>query len=165
MMCANARKGKSYTWIPNHLQDGDGKIAPRSFLKLFGLAAERRVSKTSELTGKHLLLPTDLQNALQQTSVDRIHELAYEEYPWLNALKLQLQGLEVPTEQSKFIQAIEQTNWQQDIKPPTEDPQQLIDYFQRLGIIEIRLDKRINVPEIYLYGFDMKRRGGVKRAK
>lgn len=111
------------------------------------------------------MLPTDLQNALQQTSVDRIHELAYEEYPWLNALKLQLQGLEVPTEQSKFIHAIQQTNWQQDIKPPTEDPQQLIDYLQRLGIIEIRLDKRINVPEIYLYGFDMKRRGGVKRAK
>lgn len=37
---ANARKGKSYTWIPNHLQDGGGKIVPHSFLKLFSLAAD-----------------------------------------------------------------------------------------------------------------------------
>lgn len=164
-MGANARKGKSYTWIPNHLQDGGGKIAPRSFLKLFSLAAEAREEKIAELSEKHLLLPMDLQNALQQTSEDRINELAAEEYPWLKALKQQLAGIEVPTEQTKLIQAIEQTVWTKEAPTPFTDPPALIDYLQRLGIIEIRLDKRINVPEIYLYGFDMKRRGGVKRAK
>ena len=34
---ANAKKGITYRWIPNHLQDADGRIAPRSFLKLFVL--------------------------------------------------------------------------------------------------------------------------------
>ncbi|NQE35666.1 hypothetical protein E5S67_03401 [Microcoleus sp. IPMA8] len=37
-MSANAKKGITYRWIPNHLQDAGGRIAPRSFLKLFALA-------------------------------------------------------------------------------------------------------------------------------
>lgn len=164
-MGANARKGKSYSWIPNHLQDGGGKIAPRSFLKLFALAAERRLPSTHELHDKHLLLPSDLQNGLQQTSEDRIQELTEEEYPWLIALIEQLKNMEVPTDQAKFIQAINDTKWQEQAPPPLTDAQELISYLQRLGIIEIRLDTRINVPEIYLYGFQMKRRGGVRRAK
>lgn len=164
-MGADARKGKSYTWIPNHLQDGGGKIAPRSFLKLFALAAERRLPSIHELQGTHLLLPSDLQNGLQQTSEDRIQELTEEEYPWLTALIDQLKDMEVPTDQAKFIQAIDETKWQAETPPPITDAQELIYYLQRLGIIEIRLDKRINVPEIYLYGFQMKRRGGVRRAK
>lgn len=164
-MGADARKGKSYTWIPNHLQDGGGKIAPRSFLKLFALAAERRLPSIHELQGTHLLLPSDLQNGLQQTSEDRIQELTEEEYPWLTALIEQLKDMEVPTDQAKFIQAINDTKWQAETPPPITDAQELIYYLQRLGIIEIRLDKRINVPEIYLYGFQMKRRGGVRRAK
>lgn len=60
----------------------------------------------------------DLQNALQQTSEDRINELAAEEYPWLKALKQQLTGMEVPTEQAKFIQAIEQTIWTKEAPVP-----------------------------------------------
>jgi hypothetical protein len=31
--------------------------------------------------------------------------------------------------------------------------------------VESRLDGRINIPEIYLYGFQVKRSGGVQRPK
>jgi hypothetical protein len=38
-------------------------------------------------------------------------------------------------------------------------------YLIQLGVVESRLDGRINIPEIYLYGFQVKRSGGVKRPK
>jgi hypothetical protein len=37
-----------------------------------------------------------------------------------------------------------------------------LQYLLALGVLENRSDGRINVPEIYLYGFGIKRKGGVK---
>jgi hypothetical protein len=171
-MGANARKGYTYSWIPNHLQDAGGRIAPRSFLKLFSLAANRRLEKINEqneqsLLGTILLQPSDLQGALMDTSEDRIRELAQEEYPWLEALKTSLTGLEVPTLKSKFLELLTATQWseQSGKRPPTTKPEEVLNYLLRLGIVESRSDGRINMPEIYLYGFKVKRRGGIKRPK
>lgn len=171
-MGANARKGYTYRWIPNHLQDAGGRIAPRSFLKLFSLAADRRLEKFNEhneqsLSGTTLLQPSDLQGALMDTSEDRIRELAQEEYPWLEALKTSLIGLEVPTLKSKLLEVITATQWSETRgkRPPTTKPEEVFKYLLQLGIIEKRSDERINMPEIYLYGFKVKRRGGIKRPK
>lgn len=168
-MGANARKGYTYRWITNHLQDAGGRIAPRSFLKLFSLAAKSRLDKFSEqnLPGTTLLQPSDLQGALMETSVDRIRELAQEEYPWLEALKPSLLGLEVPIEKTKFLEALTTTQWSEQSakRPPTSKPEEVLSYLLQLGIVESRSDGRINMPEIYLYGFKVKRRGGIKRPK
>jgi len=170
-MGANARKGYTYSWIPNHLQDAGGRIAPRSFLKLFSLAANRRLERFNEnqqsLSGTTLLQPSDLQGALMDTSEDRIRELAQEEYPWLEALKTSLTGLEVPTPKSKFLEVLTDTQWSEKIgkRPPALKPEEVLQYLLKLGIIESRSDGRINMPEIYLYGFEVKRRGGIKRPK
>ena len=163
------RRGYTYRWIPNHLQDAGGRIAPRSFLKLFSLAAERRLNKFSEptLSGDRLLQPSDLQGALMDTSEDRIRELAQEEYPWLEALKTSLRGLNIPIQKQKFLEALKITEWseQPGKQPPTSKPEEVLKYLLQLGIVESRSDGRINMPEIYLYGFEVKRRGGVKRPK
>jgi hypothetical protein len=171
-MGANARKGYTYSWIPNHLQDAGGRIAPRSFLKLFSLAATRRLERFNEqneqsLSGTTLLQPSDLQGALMDTSEDRIRELAQEEYPWLEALKTSLTGLEVPTQKSKFLEVLKCTQWSEQLGklPPTSKPEEVLNYLLQLGIVESRSDRRINMPEIYLYGFKVKRRGGIKRPK
>jgi hypothetical protein len=168
-MGANARKGYTYSWIPNHLQDAGGRIAPRSFLKLFSASANRRLQKFDEQTlpGTTLLQPSDLQGALIDTSDDRIRELAQEEYPWLEALKTSLIGLEVPIQKSKFLEALTATEWSEQIgqRPPTTKPEEVLKYLLQLGIVESRSDGRINMPEIYLYGFQVKRRGGIKRPK
>lgn len=166
-MGANARKGYTYSWIPNHLQDAGGRIAPRSFLKLFSLAANSRVEKFDEQTlpGTILLMPSDLQGALTDTSLDRIRELAQEEYPWLEALKINLMGLEVPIQQSKFLEALTATEWSELGKFPTTKAEEVLKYLLQLGIVESRSDGRINMPEIYLYGFKVKRQGGIKRPK
>ena len=167
-MGSNPRKGYTYRWIPNHLQDAGGRIAPRSFLKLFSLAAERRLSQ-SETTwsGNRLLHPSDLQGSLMETSEDRIRELTQEEYPWLEALKSSLKGLRFPIETSKLVQSIKKTEWSDKTgkKPPTYKATEVLKYLLQLGILENRSDGRINMPEIYLYGFQAKRSGGIKRPK
>lgn len=39
-MGASLKKGDSYSWVPNHLQDANGDLAPRSFLKCYACAAK-----------------------------------------------------------------------------------------------------------------------------
>ncbi|MGM3306583.1 P-loop ATPase, Sll1717 family [Anabaena sp. WFMT] len=168
-MGANARKGYTYRWIPNHLQDAGRRIAPRSFLNLFSLAASRRLEKLDEqpLPETTLLHPSDLQGALMETSKDRIRELAHEEYPWLESLKTSLKGLSVPIEKSIFLEAIANTTWNEKAEklPFITKPEEVIEYLLQLGIIESLSEERINMPEIYLYGFEVKRKGGIKRPK
>jgi hypothetical protein len=162
-MGANARKGITYRWIPNHLQDTGGRIAPRSFLKLFDLAAAKRLERFEQLTELYLLQPSDLQSALMDTSEDRIKELAQEEYPWLESLKTNLEGLKAPMPKETFLDAVRSTKWSPEKQPPVKEPEEIMQYLIQLGVVESRLDGRINIPEIYLYGFKVKRSGGVKR--
>lgn len=125
-MGPNLRKGNTFNWLPNHLHDSDGRIAPRSFLKLFINAASKRLEKGDYLSDTKLLLPSDLQAALQETSSDRIKELTQEEYPRINALIDQLNGLEVPIEKALFLSTIENTNWSTQNTPPSQDDEQLL---------------------------------------
>ncbi len=162
-MGANARKGITYRWIPNHLQDASGRIAPRSFLKLFALAAQSRIDKISSNEQDLLLLqPADLQGALMSTSDYRIQELQ-EEYPWLESLKTSLSGLTAPIEKETFLERIDSTSWSREKQPPVTKSEGILQYLLQLGVVESRSDGRINMPEIYLYGFKVKRKGGVKR--
>ena len=164
----NPRKGYTYSWIPNHLKDAGGRIYPRVFLKLFSLAAKRRLEESNlqTLPGDTLLIPSDLQGALFDTSQDRIRELV-DEYSWLQPLKDSLNGLKVPVAEEIFLDKLENTTWSQEPgkQPPISKPEEIIRYLLQLGIIEIRSDKRVNIPEIYMYGFGVKRPGGVTRPK
>lgn len=166
-MGGNPRKGYTYSWIPNHLQDAGGRIAPRSFLKLFSLAARNRLDEPSApVSGEHqLLLPTNLQAALIQTSEERIFELTQEEYPWLEALKSSLGNREVPMDTRSFLKALRVTHWPPSTKLPASQPPGILRAMLQLGIVEQRLGDKINMPEIYRYGFKLKRRGGIKRPR
>ena len=167
-MGAGPRKGITYRWIPNHLQDAGSRIAPRSFLKLFALAANNPNNTLNFYTNDlRLLKPSDLQGALMETSEDRIKELADEEYPWLEALKGSLYNSRVPMSKENFLEVVKRTPWGDTAhkKPPSTKPEEILQYLVRIGVVEKRLDESINIPEIYLYGFKVKRHGGVKRPK
>jgi hypothetical protein len=164
-MGVSPKKGITYRWIPNHLQDTGGRIAPRSFLKLFDLAAAKRLERFEQLTELYLLQPPDLQSALMDTSEDRIKELAQEEYPWLESLKTNLEGLKTPMPKETFLEAVRSTKWspEKENKPPVQEPEGIVQYLIQLGVVESQIDDRINIPEIYSYGFKVKRRGGIQR--
>jgi hypothetical protein len=95
------------------------------------------------------------------TSEERIRELK-DEYPWLESLKNSLRGLEAPIQKDIFLDAL-QTSGLTSQQLPSTSSEGLLQYLLQLGIIESRSDGRINMPEIYLHGFGVKRKGGVKR--
>lgn len=92
-----------------------------------------------------------------------------EEYPWLSSLKPSLDGLKVPMEKEQFLEKALKRALQSDRQSrelPADTPEGILKLLCELGIVEIRSsDDRINIPEIYLYGFGVKRKGGVKRPK
>lgn len=166
-MGKSPKKGESYRWMPNHLQDANGALAPRSFLKCFSAAAEGMLKHPGEmdkLTQEHLILPAMIQNALVSVSEDRVSELV-EEYPWIKKLKGQLEGLTILVNREIFLERIDMSAWEESERKslPERSSQGIFHVLQKLGIVLIAKDGRVNVPEIYLHGFGMKRKGGLPR--
>ncbi|MFN7658995.1 MAG: hypothetical protein ACK5P3_12825, partial [Dolichospermum sp.] len=85
----------------------------------------------------------------------------------LEPLKNSLNGLKVPVEEEIFLDKLKNTMWSEESgkQPPTLNPEEIIQYLLQLGIIDRRYDQRVNMPTIYMYGFGVKRPGGVKRPK
>ena len=48
---------------------------------------------------------------------------------------------------------------------PGKTNMEILDVLLTLGVVMKTTDGRINVPEIYLHGFGLKRKGGIKRPK
>jgi hypothetical protein len=69
------RSGYSWTWVPNHLKDTHGIIAPRSMITLFKSAASHALNVTP--SGKHMriLAPEELKEGLRETSRRRVVEM------------------------------------------------------------------------------------------
>ena len=163
------KKGASYSWIPNHLQDANGALAPRPFINCFREAAAYMLDNSeamNELTGTHLLLPASVQKALFRVSEDRVAELT-EEYVWLSKLRASLSGLTMLIDKEEFISHIDIEQWDDREKAslPEQSAYGLFTVLEKLGIVIVTRDNRVNVPEIYLHGFGMKRRGGLKRPR
>lgn len=165
----NAKKGDSYAWAPNHLQDTHGVLSPRSFLKCFSAAARQMTEREGEvcrLSEMRLLSPPMLQGAVQEVSADRVAELR-DEYAWLEQLQRAFAGVTLLADKKEFIQRISMDLWsdRQQKGLPATTPQGIFDMLQKLGIVFVARDGRVNVPEIYLHGFGMKRKGGIRRPK
>lgn len=97
------KQGRSYSWVPNHLQDANGALSPRSFLKCFSIAAQGMVEQPEEqekLRDPQLISLTRIQGALIAVSDDRVKELQ-EEYSWLEELKGPFSGLTLLMDQKQ----------------------------------------------------------------
>ena len=49
------------------------------------------------------------------------------------------------------------------VRPPVEQAADLVDYLIDLGVFRRRSDDRIDVPNLYLFGLNLRRKGGVRR--
>jgi hypothetical protein len=155
------KKGRTFEWIPNHLQDANGEIVPRSIINLFSLAAEDEVA--NHRASGTLLAPVSFGAAIEQVSERRIQELE-EEYPWLGAVRLPLQGQQVPMTRERLMELLREVDWSGVERPPvSQDPNRLIRDMLQIGILRLTTEGRIHVPDIYLYGFGLKRKGGIRR--
>jgi hypothetical protein len=50
-----------------------------------------------------------------------------------------------------------------DISPPEDQPRELIEYLVEVGIFRARTGGRIDVPDLFLAGLGLKRKGGVRK--
>lgn len=166
-MGTSPKKGESYLWVPNHLQDANGDLSPRSFLKCYSCAAKTMLSPSgqktlSQLPDAILLSPSAIQGAVQEVSAYRVKELG-EDFPWIARLKNVLNGGTLLMQEEEFKERLAEFLKTSPKDPPVDSVDSLMNLLLSLGIIIQSTDKRINMPEIYLHGFGLKRKGGLRR--
>ncbi len=160
-MGSGDKKGLTYRWIPNRLQDAHARAVPRSFLRLVRYAATFALSQGPGAQNLRLLTPIELQGALENTSVRRVNELK-EEFPVVARLE-NLRGKTVMLERKVAIAALSRALSGDD--EHGNDGDRVLHTLIELGAMSERDDGRIDVPDIYRYGFGILRKGGVKRPR
>jgi hypothetical protein len=121
------------------------------------------------VSGQQLIHPTSLRRALDQVSDEYVRMLKSRDMPWLEGLSRRLSNREVPLTREEWIEilAADWEQWRNDPqktqRPPGKTPAEFLDLLLQLGVCRKRPDGRIDVPDLFLNGLDIKRRGGVKR--
>lgn len=158
-MGSGVSKGYTHRWIPNHLQDAYKSVLPRSILRLLANAATSALKRGPRGVNR-LFAPEELVAGLEETSKDRGRELA-EEYPVVERLEL-LRGLTVMAELDEVVDRLTPSAQHDEFG---SDGRAVLDELVRLGVLLIRNDGRVDVPDLYRYGYGIKRKGGVARPK
>lgn len=170
------KRGKPYTWLVNHLQDGLDQVSPRSFFAAIRHAAERTEEDSPLAIGYR-----EIQQGVQAASQIRVDEITGEDYPWVDLVMQPLRGrLSVPCS-PKDIESIWKnektlTNLEESLRKTGKvvklPPQSLDDGadgvltdLEALGLVSRLKDGRIQMPDVYRIAFGLGRRGGVKPLK
>jgi len=166
-MGANIRKGHTHRWLLNHIRDGRGQALPRPLVRLIEVAADLQLNSTRTVHSPRLVDHISIRRAVDKVSEEHVkHSL--DEWPWLDGLKDRLRGHQVPLEHRELENLLERSwkdPWGQssDISPPEDRPREFIDYLVEVGIFRARTGGRIDVPDLFLAGLGLKRKGGVKK--
>jgi hypothetical protein len=188
-MGTNRRRGKTYTWLPNHLADAKGQVSPRSFL----IAVREAQRETQSRGHKEVLHWEGIKRGVQDASRVRVQELG-EDYPWIQTVLEPLKGQTVPCRDEEIeqrwsdltvVKTIQQrqadvleheklsTGSEDDERfylPPhaldapgsTQPEAALIQELQRIGVIRRVDDDRIDIPDLFRVAASIGRRGGVR---
>lgn len=174
-MGSSTKRGKPYTWLVNHLQDGREQVSPRSFFAALNTAAN--------LAGGDDDLPITyrgIQRGVQEASTIRVDEIK-EDYPWVTVLMAPLYGnLTVPCTFGDLAAIWKKDDTMAQLQswvrrqgkaaklPPQhqeQGPQGIVIDLEGLGILNQMEGKRIQMPDVYRVAFGLGRRGGVKPLK
>lgn len=161
-------KGDPFTWILDHLRDGNQKVSPRSLILLFEHAAVIEAG-TMHATHTHVISHISLRNALDKVS-DAYVTQAFDEFKWLPRVKECLESADqVPWESRQKLEIAFRQHWfdweneDAEVRPPAARPKELVDLLLELGIVRNRTGEKFDVPDLYLKGLGLKRKGGVAR--
>ncbi|MBI3156061.1 MAG: hypothetical protein HYZ20_11700 [Burkholderiales bacterium] len=174
------KRGKPYTWLVNHLQDGLDQVSPRSFF-----AALRKAADETPEEYALALSYKEIQSGVQAASQIRVQEVTREDYPWVDLVMQPLKGkLTVPClvrdidrlwRESKTLVSLRDL-----LKTPAPGsihavklPPQHLDQgtdgvladLEELGLVKRMDDQRIQMPDVYRIAFGLGRKGGVKPLK
>ncbi|XXY53415.1 hypothetical protein WME91_19990 [Sorangium sp. So ce269] len=167
-MGATKAKGESFPWILDHLRDGNGKVSPRSLILLFENAAILEVGNL-HASGAHVLSPISLRNALDKVSEAYVTQTT-DEFLWLPMVKERLKtNAQVPWESRRVLEQALKVGWEAwlnqppERRPPADSPRELVDVLLEVGIVRDRGKDNYDVPDVYLKGLGLKRKGGVAK--
>ncbi len=168
-MGGGIKRGRPYSWIPNHLADAKRRTTPRSFLAAMRTAALETAADRS--------LPLDwkaIQLGVVAASEIRVTEIQ-EEFAWMEVVMEPLRGLTVPCEAKEVLnrwkhenvlETIEKKAGNKRLPPSFRDGYPgLLHDLEQFGVLEERSDRRINVPDLYRVKFGLPRKGGVRPAR
>lgn len=178
-MGASTKRGKPYTWLVNHLQDGFNQVSPRSFFA----ALETAAVETPE-QNKLALDYRAIQIGVQKASQIRVSEIT-EDYAWVDLAMAPLYGnVTVPCDENDFKKIWDKNstiqNLSEGLKMGLKEGQDLVKLppqnlddgakgllrdLEALGIVQRLTDQRIQMPDVYRIAFGLGRRGGVKPLK
>ncbi|WP_394824167.1 hypothetical protein [Pendulispora albinea] len=167
-MGANSKKGAAFTWILDHLRDGNGRVSPRRLVWLLEFAAAQE-RKDPKAVGNHLLHPVSLRNALDDVSVQHVDNANSSELRWLRGLEARLKvDREVPWTRKELerLLAIDfEKSWStnDEVRPPGQDIREVFENLIELGVIRVRSADSFDVPDLYLAGLKLRRKGGVRK--
>lgn len=170
-MGKDRRRGVPYTWSVGHLADARGRTSPRSFLAAIKQAADD--SATLYPSHSYALHYESIKRGIQTASSIRVDEVA-EDYPWVPDVLWTLSGINVPCEKEIILGRWTTKFADGPPKPSTSAlPAQhaergwdgIFQDLQRLGMIELKRDGRLDMPDLYRVGFKLGRKGGVKPSK
>ena len=166
-MGVHRRKSYVRNWVLDHLRDGNAQLWPRTMVRLFEQAAQKEANRT--LPAPRLLHPTALREALDDVSRDHLTQALRSKWPWLEGVRERVRPRQfIPWSRAEVVSLLE-CEWDgawssgeaHRIRPPAERPEQLVDYLVELGVFRRRLDDRIDVSDLYLFGLGLRRKGGV----
>ncbi|NGN63860.1 hypothetical protein G5C51_08060 [Streptomyces sp. A7024] len=171
-MGTDRRKGHTFTWVPNHLQDGKGRVSPRTWL----LALRSAAALTTEryATQPYPLHYEALRESLHEASRVRVEELK-EDIGWAAAAIEQLDGGQVPMEPSHVRQYWVHGGLTEILRRMREDDDEnsgprdaddlfaLIEELVELGVLTKRTSGALDLPDVYRLAFNIGRKGGVPR--
>ncbi|MCW8175643.1 P-loop ATPase, Sll1717 family [Verminephrobacter aporrectodeae] len=178
-MGKTATKGHSYRYIYNHLSDGLGRVAPRTFLTALRAALESASTQYSDKP--HVIHHEAIRDGVRDASTARVTEL-HEEYQWiapaLQCIKDQKKTIPIDKEElekiwlqnkASVLQKIESMRdkalvpWQNGA-PNSERMERLLATLEQIGIVRPRKkngNERIELPDIYRLAYKIGRHGGI----
>jgi hypothetical protein len=165
------KKGGTYDWPYKHLGDSQGKVTPRSFIKLFVEAA-----KFGQAPAQQVISAEGIRHGLREASKVRVDQLGIE-YKWVKRALAPLAGIMVPCErdaifdrwiESNTIKIILDTasDEQDGFLPPFRVPskgnelEMLAVAMQRIGLLSVRDDGRVDIPDLFRVAAMMLKKGG-----
>jgi len=161
------KKGLTHRWLINHIRDGLGKALPRPLVRIVEVASDVQQRSSRNPEWPRLLEPTSLRRALDSVSLEQVQH-SLEEWPWLDGLNKRLKGETVPLQRAKLERLLSDgwdRSWSEaaGITPPVDSPRELVDYLAEVGILRARSDGRLDAPDLFLAGLELKRKGGVRK--
>ena len=167
-MGANLKKGRTFPWLLTHVRDGNGHAIPRALVRLVEEAAIQEQARP--LAGYNRLLdPRSIRRALDVVSKEYVLQVNTHELPWLPGVEQRLNGHGVPMDR-RVVEGLLESDWleswnpnQSGLRPPADNAAQLTDQLLEIGVFGIRPNKKIDVPDLFLVGLGLTRKGGVRR--